>query len=133
MFFVNMVCLTVASLPVSDALRPTAAPVDHGHDLACDNAFDYVCPVYYPNISDTSLKALQVIQNGALRTVTGCHMKTPIVHLHTECKELKVKDHLDLLSTQFLASAMRPSHTSHSVVTAPAGPCRMKETSLKVH
>jgi hypothetical protein len=39
-----------------------------------------------------------------------------------------VKDHLELLCSQYLASAMRPSHPSHEVVTAPPGSCRMKET-----
>jgi hypothetical protein len=46
------------------------------------------CPVWFLNASDTSIKKLQVVQNLALRTVTGCHMMTPIQHL------LLVKDHL---------------------------------------
>jgi hypothetical protein len=41
---------------------------------------------------------------------------------------LKVKEHLELLSSQFLADAMQPSHPSHTVVTALPGPRRMKET-----
>jgi hypothetical protein len=55
-------------------------------------------------------------------------MKIPIAHLHTESKELKVKDHLELLSAQYLASALHQTHPSHKVVTAPAGPRQMKET-----
>jgi hypothetical protein len=49
---------------------------------------DYLCPVWYPIISETSAKKLQVQQNAVLRMVTGCHLKTPIEHLHTETKTL---------------------------------------------
>jgi hypothetical protein len=55
-------------------------------------------------------------------------MKTPIKHLHTEVKELKVRDHLDLLSSQYLASALCRSHLSHTVVTLPPGPRQKKKT-----
>ena len=90
--------------------------------------FGFGCPVWFPNASDTSIKKLQVVQNKALRTVTGCHMMTPIQHLHTETKELLVKDHLELLSSQYLASAMRVLHPNHAVVNLPPGPRQMKET-----
>ena len=56
---------------------------------------NYGCPLWYPNVSETFIKKLQVIQNSALRTVTGCHMKSPIEHLHTEAGELKVKTTLN--------------------------------------
>jgi hypothetical protein len=92
------------------------------------SVMDYGCPIHYPNLSATSLNTLQVIQNSAFRTVTGCHLKSPIPFLHSECGELMVKDHLELLCAQYLASAMRPSHPSHDVVTSPAGPRHMKET-----
>ena len=42
--------------------------------------------------------------------------------------ELPVAEHVHMLGAQFLASAMRPSHPSHSIVTADPGPWRMKET-----
>jgi hypothetical protein len=53
---------------------------------------------------------------------------TPIAHLHTETKVMMVKNYLDLLSSQFLARALRESHPSHSVVTIPQGAQQMKET-----
>ena len=51
-----------------------------------------------------------------------------IDHLHSEAKILPIADHLSLLSTQFLASALRPHHPYHQIVTAPPGPRQMKPT-----
>ena len=49
-------------------------------------------------------------------------------HLHTEAKMLSVSQHLQLLTGQYLVSALRPDHPAHSVVTSPAGPRDMKQT-----
>ena len=38
------------------------------------------------------------------------------------------EDHAHMLGAQFLASALRPSQVSHTHLTAPLGPCRMKHT-----
>ena len=46
---------------------------------------------------------------------------------------MPVADHLDMLSAQFLASALRPSHPSNAVVTAPPGPRDMKKTLQAKH
>jgi hypothetical protein len=75
------------------------------------------CPICFPNASNTSIKKLQVIQNNTLGTVVGCQLMTPIEHVHTETNKLKVKDHLELHSSQFMASAMRLTHPNHAVVT----------------
>jgi hypothetical protein len=56
------------------------------------------------------------------------HENSPIQFLHLECNELIVKDHLELLSAQYLARAMRLTYASHAVVTTPPGPRRIKET-----
>jgi hypothetical protein len=88
---------------------------------------DYKCAVWYPNISATSIKKLQTIQNAAICIIAGCHLMTNVKHLHTEVKELMVKDHLELLSTQYLASTLHQTHPSHTTVTLPPGP-RQKET-----
>ena len=60
---------------------------------------------------------------------------SPIQHLHSETKTLPVKDHLSLISTQFLARALQPTHPSHPYVTSPPGPRSMKNTlqSLFLH
>ena len=50
-----------------------------------------------------------------------------------EAGVMPVADHLDMLSAQYLASALRPSHPSHAVVTAPSGPRSMKATLQSKH
>ena len=92
------------------------------------SGFDYGSPIWFPNVSATNLKQLQVVQNKALRIATGCHLKSSIAFLHTEAKILPVRNHLEMLNAQFLASAMRVTHPSHRVVTLPPGPRKMKKT-----
>ena len=46
---------------------------------------------------------------------------------------LPIDDHLNLLSSQHLVSALRPGHPSHAVVTAPPGPRKMKKTLASKH
>jgi hypothetical protein len=69
-----------------------------------------------------------VLQNACLRVVTGYHKKAKMSHIHRECKELMLGTHLDLLCSQFLASAMSPLHPSHDLVTTPQGPRDMKKS-----
>ena len=90
--------------------------------------FDYAAPIVYPNLSASSIQRLQKIQNHALRLITGCHTATAIDHLHDECEVLRVGDHMELLSAQFLAKALSPRHPSHSCVKADRGRRAMKET-----
>jgi hypothetical protein len=80
---------------------------------------DYAAPVWSPSISETSLKKLQVAQNGALRVALGVHMMASEDHLHVEAKELKVKEHLDLLAAQYLASCYDPDHACHEMSMQP--------------
>ena len=82
----------------------------------------------YPNYSDTSIQRLQRIQNRALRLALGCHTTASVSHVHAEAKELLVKDHLELLSAQFLARCLKPSHASYEVATRDVGRRQMKET-----
>ena len=46
---------------------------------------------------------------------------------------IPVDAHLDMLSSQYLASAMRADHPAHSSVTRPAQRRRMKETLQSRH
>ena len=46
---------------------------------------------------------------------------------------MPVAEHLGMLSAQFLASALRPSHPSNAIVTAPSGPRKMKHTLYTKH
>ena len=89
---------------------------------------NYAAPITYPNYSPSSIAKLQKIQNRALRICLGCHSASSVDHLHTEAKELKVEDHLRLLSAQFLASCLQPHHPSHLYVRLDNGRRNMKET-----
>jgi hypothetical protein len=82
----------------------------------------YCGSLWKPIISESWLSKFQAAQNNALRTVSGCHSASSMDYLHQEYKILPVGKHLDLLSSQFLASALRRSHPSHELVTAPSRP-----------
>ena len=108
-----------------------------GHDKECLSLifkslirpfFDYTAPIVYPLYSKTSIRRLQLVQNRALRLVTGCYMASSVDQLQAETEVLPVGDHLELLSAQFLASAQQPDHPSHHVVNLDPGPRRQKET-----
>ena len=90
--------------------------------------FSYAAPVWFPNITASSLDKLQVVQNNALRIATGCVKRTDMHHLHDETQVLPVSHHLALLCSQFLARALQPQHPSRGVVTSPSGPRTMKQT-----
>ena len=71
---------------------------------------------------------MQRVQNAAARIATGSTKLSAESHLHAETKMLPVKDHLSLLSSQFLASSLQPEHASYPTVTANPGPRDMKKT-----
>ena len=112
-----------------------------GHDKECLTAtfkglvrpfFDYAAPIVFPNYSDTSIRWLQLVQNKALRLVTGAHVAAAPDHLHEETNILPVAQHLRLLASQHLAKALQPSHPSHHLVLeAPAPRQRTKKETLR--
>ena len=71
------------------------------------STINFAAPIWAPNLADSNFNLLQVVQNAALRTATGCHRSTPIPHLPQEMRELTVKDHTYLLSARFLASTLQ--------------------------
>ena len=75
-----------------------------------------------------SISRLQTIQNSALRIATGCVRMTPMDHLNTEAKVLKVEEHLKMLCSQFLATCLQPHHASFPIVTVDSGPWRKKKS-----
>ena len=75
---------------------------------------NYATPVWSPNLHDTNYRKIQYTQNEALRIATGCHK---IDHLHTEAEMLKVKEHSELLSAQYLARCLQPGHACHPITT----------------
>ena len=92
------------------------------------SVLNYAAPVWAPNMSSSSFNRLQLVQNAALRIVTGCLSASPINHLHEETLELPVEPHANLLGAQFLAMALQPSHCSYPLVTSTPGPRSMKHT-----
>ena len=101
------------------------ANTSFGHDKECLTStykalvrpfFDYAAPVVYPNYSDLSIHRLQLVQNKALQSVTGLLSASCIGHLQAKTEILPVVDHLRLLSSQYLARALQPSHPSHEAV-----------------
>ena len=50
-----------------------------------------------------------------------------------EAEILTVREHLEMLCSQFLATCLQPSHPSFPVVTADPGPRNMKKTLLRCY
>ena len=95
-----------------------------------DSIFSYAAPVWFPvaGCSNASVTKLQTVQNAALRIATGCHKMSSIDHLHMEAEIMTVKEHLNMLCTQFLATCLQENHPSFPIVTADSGPRTVKKT-----
>jgi hypothetical protein len=89
---------------------------------------NYCCNIWTPALSNTSWKGLQVAQNAALRTATGCHLMTNEDHLHTETKVMKVRPHCEMLSKQFLLATQKPHHPNRVNLSRPPPPRQMEQT-----
>ena len=89
---------------------------------------DYAAPIVFPLYSQSSIRQLQLVQNRALRLITGCHSLSAVDHLHREAGILPVEEHLKLLSAHFLVQALQLGHPSYDVVNLPPGPRQMKQT-----
>ena len=98
------------------------------HKCFIRSLFNYAAPIVYPYYSAASIEKLQKVQNKSLRLATGCHVASSIEHLHAEAKELPVKEHLHLLSAQYLARSLQPHHVNYPLVTLDQGPRKMKDT-----
>ena len=59
-------------------------------------ALEYTSAIWSPLASSTSINKLQVMQNAALRTATGCTHDTIIQHLYDETLTLPIHEHLQL-------------------------------------
>ena len=54
-------------------------------------------------------------------------------HLHTEANVLKVREHSELLSAQYLARCLEPENANTSITTRNPPKRRMKETLFTRH
>ena len=90
-------------------------------------ALEYASSVWSPIASSTSINKLQVMQNAALRTATGCTQDTNIQHLHDETLTLPIHEHLQLYASQYKQITQHPSHPLHKHTTYFNTP-RLKKT-----
>ena len=67
---------------------------------------NYTAPVRSTKLRDTNYRNIQYTHNEALRIPAGCHKMCGIDHLHIEEKVLKVREHSELLSAQYLARCL---------------------------
>ena len=94
---------------------------------------NYAAPVWSPNLHDTNYRKIQYTQNEALRIATGWHKMSSIDHLHTEAEMLKVREHSELLSSQYLARCLEPENIYHPITTRAIPERQMKETLYTRH
>ena len=80
-------------------------------------ALEYASSRWPPLVSSTSINKLQVMQNAALRTATGCTQDTNIQHLHDETLTLPIHEHLQLHASQYKQKTQHPSDPLHKHTT----------------
>ena len=88
----------------------------------------YAAPIWSPNLHVTNYRKIQYTQNEALRIATGCHKMSIITHLHTEAEMLKLREHSEPLSAQYLARCLEPGNVYHFITTRVTLKKQMKET-----
>ena len=93
----------------------------------------FAAPVWSTNASDSSFKNVQTAQNAALRTATGAHKMASIDHLHQESLTLRVKNHSDMLSAQYLVNCLDQDHVSHGITIKEPRQRPMKKTLHSRH
>ena len=94
---------------------------------------NYAAPVWSTNLRNTNYRNIQYTQNKALRIATGCHNMSSVDHLHVEAKILKVREHSELLSAQYLARCLEAGNVCHSITTRETPKRRMKKTIFTRH
>ena len=88
----------------------------------------HTASVWFPNISTSAGQMLQAVQNAAVRVATGCHQRASLDQLHAGTQLLSVVKSLEMACSQYLKSALRTSHPSHSIVTQSSGHPIKKDT-----
>jgi hypothetical protein len=83
----------------------------------------HIAPVWFPSVGPEAacIKKLQCIHNNAMRMITEAHRMADTDHLLAETEMLPVDEQLGLACKQFLASAHRCHHPSHSIVKLHSG------------
>ena len=73
-------------------------------------ALKYVCYIWSPLASSTSINKMKLMQNTALRTTTGFTQDKNIQHLYGEILILSIHKHLQLHASQYKQKTQHPSH-----------------------
>ena len=84
---------------------------------------NYAVPVWIPNLHDAYRK-IQYTQNEALRIATAV-TRCPLSITYTQ--KLKVKEHSEPLSAQYLTRYLEPENVCHSITTRANPKRQMKE------
>ena len=93
----------------------------------------YATPVWSTNLRDTNYRNIQYPQNEALQIATSCHKMSSVDHLHVEAEMLKVREHSELLSEQYLVRFLEPGNLCYSITTRRPPKRRMMETLFTRH
>ena len=83
--------------------------------------------------TNASMERIQVAQNEVLRISTGAHKMSNIDHLHCEAQMLKVTEHSDLLSAQYLVKCLVYENLCHNITTLDPPPRMMKHSLYSKH
>ena len=75
---------------------------------------NYAAHFWSTNLRDTNYRNIQYTQNEDLRIATGYYKMSSVDHLHVEAKMLKVREHSELLSAQYLAICLEPGNATPS-------------------
>ena len=94
---------------------------------------NYAEPAWSTNTSESNIDNIPRAQNEALRILTGSHKMSSINHLHSETKMLQVKDHLNLLSAQYLVQCLDIENVCHHITKMDLPPREMKGTVFTRH
>ena len=107
----------------------------HTYKATIQSCLNYCPSIWGSNLKDSNWTELQRAQNSALRVITGCVGKTQIDHLHTETKIMPVKEHSEMLSSQYLLKTQLPNHPVHLNLAEPPPPNfrQMKTTVQDKH
>ena len=94
---------------------------------------NYAAPVLSPNLHDAKCSRIPYTLNEAQRIAISCHKMSSIDHLHTEAYILKVREHSELRSAQYLSRCLVPENVCHSITTRATHKRQMKETLYTRH
>ena len=93
----------------------------------------FIMQMLYAQAVELSQRSQNILytQNEALGISTGCHKMSSVDHLHAEANMLKVKEHSELQTAQYLARCLEPDNVNFSITTSPKR--MMKETLCTRH